>query len=99
MVGGCLAAEFRVLAVDVAVVSSLARSGLSLDAIELAFVALAILLLNAGHPPQPSAPPAPLQLPPPGHDPGGCSGSRYGRLAGWPDVEDADVAAGDVLLR
>jgi hypothetical protein len=95
----CLAAEFGVLVLDATGVSSLARSCFGLDAIKLAFAALAILLLKAGHPPQPSAPPAPLQCPPPGHDPGGCSASRYGRLAGWPDVEDADAAVGDVLLR
>lgn len=43
------------------------------------FVVFDTRLLYAGHPSQPSAPPAPLQLPPPGHEPDVCSGVRYGK--------------------
>lgn len=35
-------------------------------------------LLNAGQPPHPCAPPAPLHCPSPGHEPGSCSGLRKG---------------------
>jgi len=49
-----------------------------------------IRLLKAGHPPHPSAPPAPLHWPPPGHEPGMCSGSRYGTVCG---LDDNGVAA------
>jgi hypothetical protein len=44
------------------------------------FWARARRLLNAGQPPQPSAPPAPLQLPPPGHEPAVCSACFSGGL-------------------
>ena len=65
---------------------------------ETAFEDFAMRLLKAGHPPHPSAPPAPLQRPPPGHEPGICSGSRKGRLAGGTEEDDTEVAAGDVLF-
>ena len=58
-------------------------------------VVLATLLLYAGHPPHPSAPPAPLQLPPPGQDPGVCSGTVYGMLGC--EVWDGDGAAAEAV--
>ena len=72
-VDGCFAEELGGLEIAVGAASRLARSCLG---VEFELACLAILLLKAGHPPQPSAPPAPLQLPPPGQEPGGCSGSR-----------------------
>jgi hypothetical protein len=73
---GCFVEGFGVLAMDAAEPSPFGRLGLIGDATEFGCVDLDSLLLNAGHPPHPSAPPAPLQLPPPGQVPDRCSGSR-----------------------
>lgn len=75
------------------------RLFLGVEVLGLGFADLANLLLKAGHPPQPSAPPAPLQLPPPGQEPGGCSGSRRGTAVVCAELDVVDTAAGDVLWR
>ena len=51
------------------------------DALIFPFVNFATRLLNAGQPSQPSAPPAPLHMPPPGQLPDECSGRTYGALS------------------
>lgn len=66
---------------------------------DVALLERATRLLNAGQPPQPSAPPAPLQLPPPGHVPGACSGARKGRDGCCAGCGLSETAPGDLLLR
>jgi hypothetical protein len=61
--------------------STVELSGVSLGegsaALATTLVVFATRLLNAGHPPQASVPPAPLHCPPPGHEPEECSGGLY----------------------
>ena len=47
-------------------------------------------LLNAGQPWHPSAPPVPLQRPPPGQEPGGCCGARRSSAGDMASVKDAE---------
>lgn len=54
-------------------------------------------LLKAGQPLHPSPPPAPLQLPPPGHEPGVCSGIRYGVGDAFDGCQTAACADGEAL--
>ena len=60
---------------------------------------LETLLLNAGHPLQPSAPPVPLHRPPPGHDPTSVwSAATYVAPAAWlgcPDLAGEALCSGD----
>lgn len=55
---------------------------------------LAILLLYAGHPLQPTAPPVPLQRPPPGHVPRGIAAAGSGFAA----ADELDAVAPCALL-
>lgn len=56
-------------------------------------------LLNAGQPPHPCAPPAPLHCPSPGQEPGSCSGFRKGAFELDFFGASGSVAAADVGAR
>jgi hypothetical protein len=65
-------------------------------ALAITLVVFATRLLNAGHPPHASVPPAPLHCPPPGHEPEECSGSLYDPdgCREWLEMEESAEGGG-----